>query len=108
MTASSHQLSVRSSTDEAHHTVLSLDGEVDLETAPGLRDQILEAAADGATVVVDLRGVGFMDSPGLGILIYCHRQLSHQHSTLVIRSPRGHVRELFDMVRLSSELNVED
>lgn len=51
--------------------VLSLAGEVDLATVPLLRDALVRSAAEhpGATLAVDLDGVAFLDSMGLGVLV---------------------------------------
>jgi anti-sigma B factor antagonist len=87
--------------------VLVLDGDVDLQTAPQLRDQVLAAADRSDTVVIDLERVQFMDSPGLGILVYADKVLKERGSHLVLRSPRGDVRLLFDTVRLDGVLNIE-
>ncbi len=55
---------------EGAWTILEVVGEVDLYTAPTLHDRLL-AMIDGGTrsLVVDLEGVGFMDSSGLGVLV---------------------------------------
>jgi anti-sigma B factor antagonist len=50
--------------------VVSVTGEVDVATAPGLRERLHEVIADGpAVLVVDLLGVTFIDSTALGVLI---------------------------------------
>lgn len=50
--------------------VLTLDGRLNMVSAPQLKTAITEAVEGGrARVVVDLAGVGFMDSSGLGVLI---------------------------------------
>ena len=50
--------------------VVSVAGEVDVATAPDLRERLHEAIAEGPTVlVVDLLGVTFIDSTALGVLI---------------------------------------
>ena len=85
-----------------------LSGDVDLQTANQLRDRVDAAADEGAsTVVIDLRDVEFMDSPGLGTIIYCHQRLAERQATLVLRAPQGHVRELFDIVQLGSMVAIE-
>lgn len=55
----------------AGHTVVEVRGEVDVYTAPELRERLLEILHEGADqrVVVDLRPVDFMDSTGLGVLV---------------------------------------
>lgn len=54
----------------AEHTVLEVGGEVDLLNAAQLREQLLELIDSGSRrVVVDLGGVMFLDSTGLGVLV---------------------------------------
>ena len=50
---------------------LSVAGEVDMATAPRLRDALVQLAAEhpAATAVIDLDGVSFLDSLGLGVLV---------------------------------------
>lgn len=50
--------------------VLSIRGEIDVSTAPELRDRLLGVAQSGhATAVIDLREVTFLDSTALGVLV---------------------------------------
>jgi len=50
--------------------VLSVRGEIDVSTAPELRDRLLSVAQEGySTVVVDLSEVTFLDSTALGVLV---------------------------------------
>jgi anti-sigma B factor antagonist len=55
---------------EAGRPVLVIRGEIDVSTAPELRDRLLSVAQSGSsTVVVDLSGVTFLDSTALGVLV---------------------------------------
>jgi len=57
------------------HTVLEVGGEVDVYTAPKLRERIAELLEGGVgAVVVDLGRVDFMDSTGLGVLVGAWRK----------------------------------
>lgn len=50
--------------------VLAVKGEIDVSTAPELRDRLVQANQKGATtVVVDLSEVTFLDSTALGVLV---------------------------------------
>ncbi|MET8905766.1 MULTISPECIES: STAS domain-containing protein [unclassified Streptomyces] len=64
--------------------MLRVAGEVDIDTAPVLRDGLNQAAADRPyTVVVDLSGLAFGDSSTLNTLIEARRRLP----ALVIAGP---------------------
>jgi anti-sigma B factor antagonist len=56
--------------DEAETTVVAVAGEIDVYTAPRLREELV-ALIDGGRhrVVVDMQGVEFLDSTGLGVLV---------------------------------------
>lgn len=54
--------------------VVTVSGEMDLLTSPSVRQQVHEAVADGQrSVVLDLAGVRFCDSSGVGVLIAARR-----------------------------------
>ena len=58
------------------HTVLEVGGEVDVYTAPRLRERLIELVEGGARhVVVDLSRVEFLDSTGLGVLVGALKRL---------------------------------
>ena len=64
--------------------VLQVSGEMDLVTSPVLRQRVHDAVADGRrSLVVDLSGVLFCDSSGVGVLIATRR---------LIRSCQGELR----------------
>src|SRR3954451_11689837 len=50
-------------------TVLVLRGDLDIATAPQLREALVAVIDGDARIVVDLEAVGFLDSVGLGILV---------------------------------------
>ena len=56
--------------DDRSRTVVELTGELDLFTAPLLRDVLLGVSSDGKYfLAVELSGLAFLDSSGLGVLI---------------------------------------
>ena len=60
----------------ANGLVLTVTGELDMATAPDLRARLTGAIEAGATaLVVDLRGVKFMDSLGLVAILHARRKL---------------------------------
>jgi anti-sigma B factor antagonist len=52
------------------YTVLEVAGEIDVYTAPQLRERLIAVVEGGARqVIVDLGRVEFLDSTGLGVLV---------------------------------------
>ncbi|MDX2932902.1 STAS domain-containing protein [Streptomyces ipomoeae] len=70
--------------EQGEWAVLRVSGEMDLVTSPVLRQRVHEAVADGRrSLVLDLSGVVFCDSSGVGVLIATRR---------LIRSCQGRLR----------------
>jgi anti-sigma B factor antagonist len=71
--------------------VLQVTGEVDVYTAPMLREGIRELAARGAVhLIADLGQVDFLDSTGLGVLVGGLKRLREDSGSLalVLKTPR--------------------
>jgi anti-anti-sigma factor len=75
------------------YTVLAVKGEVDVYTAPRLREKLVELVSQGKhQIVVDLEGVDFLDSTGLGVLVGGLKRLrSHDGDLTLVPSedPEG-------------------
>jgi anti-sigma B factor antagonist len=85
--------------------VLRVTGEVDVSTAPTLREQMLELAAKGAVhLIVDMGSVDFLDSTGLGVLVGGHKRLRGRGGSLipVISTPR--ILRIFQITGLTKAL----
>ena len=63
--------------------VLQVSGEVDVYTAPQVRERVIQLLTDGARhVIADLREVDFLDSTGLGALVGSLKRLREQDGSL--------------------------
>lgn len=85
--------------------ILQVTGEVDVYTAPMLREQIRDLAAKGAVhVIADLSQVDFLDSTGLGALVGGLKQLREAGGSLalVISTPR--ILRIFQITGLTNAL----
>ena len=107
MPTSHHLLNIDLATDEQGRKIVVASGDIDLQTAPVLRRHIERTAEPGETVVIDLRQVTYMDSPGLGTLVDCDRVQRERGGHLVMKDPSGPVRELFEVVGLASVIAIE-
>jgi anti-sigma B factor antagonist len=82
--------------------VLSLAGELDLTTVPQARDALVRASAmhPGQTVVVDLDGVSFLDSMGLGVLVGGLRRARAAGGDLVLVCSTPRLLDVFALIHL--------
>jgi anti-sigma B factor antagonist len=85
--------------------IIQVTGEVDVYTAPMLRDQIRELSAKGAVhLIADLGRVDFLDSTGLGALVGGLKRLREAGGSLalVISTPR--IMRIFQITGLTKAL----
>ena len=78
--------------------VVSVSGELDMATAPDLRERLHALIADGqANIVIDLDAVGFLDSTALGVLVGAMKRA---------RSAGGDVRLVCTQSRIAKVLEI--
>lgn len=82
--------------------VVSASGEIDVATAPPLRDRLQALTTAGrSSVVVDLLGVTFLDSTALGVLVGALKRCREAGGDLplVIEEPR--ILKVFEITGLT-------
>ena len=95
MTLPDH-FSVSSDSSPGVVTVL-VTGEVDLDTAPAVRDEVLRHLHGGATVHLDLGDVTFMDSSGLHVLLATSRRAAEVGADLQLARVSARVQRLLEL-----------
>jgi anti-sigma B factor antagonist len=81
--------------------VVTVVGELDMATAPRLRQALVEATGHGARgVVVDLGAVDFLDSTGLGVLLGAVKRIRGVGGDLVLARAAPQVARVFEVTRL--------
>ena len=90
-------------------TVLTVTGEVDVATAPSLRERLVQLIAEGNTrLVVDLSPVDFLDSTGLGVLVGTLKRIRQADGELRLIIPQERIIKLFDITGLSQIFEISD
>ena len=80
---------------------LTLSGEVDVYTAPKLKEVLVEEIESGCSrIVVDLDGVGFIDSSGLGVLVGGLRRAKERDGAIRLVCSRDNVLKIFRITGL--------
>ena len=82
-------------------TLLRVSGELDIATAPDLRDRLTAAIDRGATgVVVDLRDVTFMDSVAMAAILHARTQLGGNGRFAVVLGADSYTQLVFEIAGL--------
>lgn len=95
-------------TFEGDVTIIVLAGELDLSTAAILRSELERVAGTTRRIVLEMAGVVFLDSHGLGTIVGAQRTLRNDFCELVIRNPSPTVRHALDISGVASDLHVFD
>lgn len=90
-------------------TVVEVAGDLDMATAPELRECLLSVMDAGArSVVVDLAGVGFMDSSALGALVVAFKQLREHGGRLSLAAVQQPVRTVLAITSVDRVIEIYD
>jgi anti-sigma B factor antagonist len=86
-------------------TVLALDGALDLVTAPVLRQHVVAEVASGRRwLVLDLTGLSFLDSAGLGQVVASLKRARTHDGDLQVVVPEPRIRRVFEVCDLDRVL----
>ncbi len=98
-----------SSTDAGRWRVLHVRGEIDMATCPTLRQEIIgQIGAGHRNLVVDLAGVDFVDSTGLGVLIGGLKRTRSQGGDMRLSGVTGQLSRVFELTGLDDVFTVID
>jgi anti-anti-sigma factor len=94
-------LEVQTRQVESGATVVAPTGRLDVAGAPALKDAISEALKNGQPkVVLDMEGVSFVDSTGLGSVIAALKQIRSSQGDLRLAAPNQQVRVVLELTTL--------
>ena len=81
--------------------VVSLGGEVDLYTAPELKQELHRLVGEGATrIVIDMTETTFIDSTTLGVLLSVVKRVRPEGGSVVLVCPDRNVKRIFEITLL--------
>lgn len=86
---------------EGESCTIALQGEIDVYTSPRLRQELTEVVDAGClNLVLDLEGVEFIDSSGLGVLVSALRRVKEQGGTLRLVCTKESILKIFRITGL--------
>jgi anti-sigma B factor antagonist len=84
------------------HSVVEVKGEIDVYTAPKLREKLIELVSEGSyDVVVNLEGVDFLDSTGLGVLVGALKRVKAHDGSLSLVCTQDKILKIFKITGLT-------
>ncbi|MCX8053022.1 MAG: STAS domain-containing protein [Armatimonadetes bacterium] len=96
-------------TSEKNVPIIGLQGEVDVYTAPQLKQQMISLLEQGAKeIVVDLTDVDYLDSTALGVLIGGLKRLREIDGNLMLICPNARIRRVFEITGLDKIFDIHN
>jgi anti-sigma B factor antagonist len=90
------------------HAVVALSGELDLNSAPALRDCLAGLAEEGETqIVLDLTDLDFVDSTGLSVLVMDFHRTRAVGGSTMLRNPAPTVMRVLEITGLASIFSID-
>jgi anti-sigma B factor antagonist len=90
-----HQLS-----ESGGALVIAFSGDIDLQTSPDARKALLELVGKGKPILVDLSGVGYIDSSGVASLVECLQSVKKSGQKLALVSVSDGALRVLQLARL--------
>lgn len=96
-------------TERNGKAILAVNGEVDVYTAPRLRERLVDLVSQGKhQVIVDLEGVDFLDSTGLGVLVGGLKRLRSHDGDLSLVCTQHRILKVFEITGLTKVFAIHD
>jgi anti-sigma B factor antagonist len=88
-------------------SIVEVGGEIDVATAPRLREQLISLVNDGHHhIVVSLEAVDFIDSTGLGVLISGLKRVRTHGGDFAVVCSEPRILKVFEITGLDTVFNV--
>lgn len=88
-------------------TVIALRGRFDAAAVVQTRSRLERLLTDnGGDIYVDLSDVTFIDSSGLGILVFLFKRLTVKEQKILLIGPSGQPRRLIEFLRIDHVIDV--
>lgn len=93
---------------KGHQEIIFLHGELDVYTASRLKEVLIPLVElENNDVIVDLSGLEYMDSTGLGVFIGAYKQSKAHHGKLQLRNANKRVDRLFTITGLADVIEIK-
>ena len=88
--------------------IVAPEGELDMATVDSLRSALEGDLGDARSLVLDLRGLGFLDTSGLQLVFEQQRRAEQEGFSFVLVRGQRHVQRLFEIAGMNDRLTIVD
>ena len=89
--------------------VVDVKGEIDVYTAPKLREKLIELVSEGShDLVVNLESVDFLDSTGLGVLVGALKRVKAHDGSLSLVCTQDKILKIFKITGLTKVFPIHE
>jgi len=100
------KLEMSSQSQGAQRTIV-VRGDVDMDSSPELRDEIKRTLKGATGLKLDLKGVSYMDSSGIAVLIQGLRWANQQKAAFRLLDPSPQVNGVIELSQLQTVFEIE-
>ena len=95
--------------DSPDSTVVAVGGEIDVYSAPKLREKLISLVESGSYhLIIDMEAVEFLDSTGLGVLVGGLKRVRAHDGWIDLVCTQGRILRIFRITGLSRVFNIYD
>jgi len=89
-------------------TIVDVTGDIDMVTSPGLRKTLMESLKKTPRLVVNMRGVRYVDSSGIASLVEVLKEARNTKKKLVLFGLNATVHDVLQLTRLAKIFEIRE
>jgi anti-sigma B factor antagonist len=103
------ELTLNVYSEDPGFTVIEVGGEIDVYTAPKLRERLISLVDSGSyQLIVDMEGVEFLDSTGLGVLVGGLKRVRAHEGGIDLVCTQSRILRIFRITGLNRVFSIYD
>ncbi|MGF1756762.1 STAS domain-containing protein [Photobacterium sagamiensis] len=101
-------MDIKRTITECGDLIVKLDGDFDALSVAEIRPdfEAITAEDQQQQIILDLRQVGFIDSSGIGAIVFLYKRLKAEGRGLELTGARGQPKQLLELLRIHQVISI--